>query len=141
VAARGRQPNLSFFAFTATPKARTLELVGRRDAEGNHASFHLYTMRQAIEEGFILDVLANYVTYATYWKVGKAVADDPEYDTRAIAWCSVTGPYRPVTVAAPQRRSPAPPRRRAGGGRSRGGPRRARRLRARLLVLERAEAL
>ena len=82
VAARGRQPNLSFFAFTATPKARTLELFGRKDLDGNYAPFHLYSMRQAIEEGFILDVLANYTTYATYWKVGKAVADDPEYDTR-----------------------------------------------------------
>jgi type I restriction enzyme R subunit len=82
VAARGRQPNLSFFAFTATPKARTLELFGRNNADGNFAPFHLYSMRQAIEEGFILDVLANYTTYATYWKVGKAVADDPEYDTR-----------------------------------------------------------
>jgi type I restriction enzyme R subunit len=82
VAARGRQPNLSFFAFTATPKARTLELFGQKNAEGNYAPFHLYSMRQAIEEGFILDVLANYTTYATYWKVGKAVADDPEYDIR-----------------------------------------------------------
>ena len=82
VAARGRQPNLSFFAFTATPKARTLELFGRKNPDGNYAPFHLYSMRQAIEEGFILDVLANYTTYATYWKVGKAVADDPEYDTR-----------------------------------------------------------
>jgi type I restriction enzyme R subunit len=82
VAARGRQPNLSFFAFTATPKARTLELFGRKNLEGNYAPFHLYSMRQAIEEGFILDVLANYATYATYWKVGKAVADDPEYNTR-----------------------------------------------------------
>ena len=82
MAARGRQPNLSFFAFTATPKARTLELFGRQDADGNAAPFHLYSMRQAIEEGFILDVLANYTTYATYWKVGKAVAEDPEYETR-----------------------------------------------------------
>lgn len=82
VAARGQQPNLSFFAFTATPKARTLELFGRKDLDGDYAPFHLYSMRQAIEEGFILDVLANYTTYATYWKVGKAVADDPEYDTR-----------------------------------------------------------
>ena len=82
VAARGKQPNLSFFAFTATPKARTLELFGRKDQDGNFAPFHLYSMRQAIEEGFILDVLANYTTYATYWKVGKAVEDDPEYDTR-----------------------------------------------------------
>jgi type I restriction enzyme R subunit len=82
VAARGRQPNLSFFAFTATPKARTLELFGRKNLDGKSAPFHLYSMRQAIEEGFILDVLANYTTYATYWKVGKAVADDPEYDIR-----------------------------------------------------------
>jgi len=82
VAARGRQPNLSFFAFTATPKARTLELFGRKDGDGNWAPFHLYSMRQAIEERFILDVLANYTTYKTYWKVGKAVADDPEYDKR-----------------------------------------------------------
>ena len=59
VAARGRQPNLSFFAFTATPKARTLELFGRKDLDGNYAPFHLYSMRQAIEEGFILDVLAS----------------------------------------------------------------------------------
>ena len=94
VAARGRQPNLSFFAFTATPKARTLELFGRLDADGHYAPFHLYSMRQAIEEGFILDVLANYTTYAVYWKVGKAVEDDPEYDSRlarrAIArWASL----------------------------------------------------
>ncbi len=82
VAARGRQPNMSFFAFTATPKARTLELFGRTDADGNYAPFHLYSMRQAIEEGFILDVLANYTTYAVYWKVGKAVETDPEYDSR-----------------------------------------------------------
>jgi type I restriction enzyme R subunit len=82
VAARGRQPNLSFFAFTATPKARTLELFGRLGDDGAYAPFHLYSMRQAIEEGFILDVLANYTTYGVYWKVGKAVAEDPEYDTR-----------------------------------------------------------
>lgn len=82
VAARGRQPNLSFFAFTATPKARTLELFGRKADDGAYAPFHLYSMRQAIEEGFILDVLANYTTYGVYWKVGKAVAEDPEYDTR-----------------------------------------------------------
>jgi type I restriction enzyme R subunit len=82
VAARGRQPNLSFFAFTATPKARTLEIFGRKADDGAYVPFHLYSMRQAIEEGFILDVLANYTTYATYWRVGKAVADDPEYETR-----------------------------------------------------------
>jgi type I restriction enzyme R subunit len=82
VAARGRQPNLSFFAFTATPKARTLELFGRKGDDGRYAAFHLYSMRQAIEEGFILDVLANYTTWTTYWKVTKAVTEDPEYDAR-----------------------------------------------------------
>ncbi len=97
VAARGKQPNLSFFAFTATPKARTLEQFGRKNPLGNYEPFHLYSMRQAIEEGFILDVLANYTTYATYWKVGKAVAEDPEYDTRkakrAIARWASLHPY------------------------------------------------
>lgn len=81
VAAKGRQENLSFFAFTATPKARTLELFGSYD-EGTdrYEPFHLYSMRQAIEEGFILDVLANYTTYATYWAIENAEPDDPEYD-------------------------------------------------------------
>jgi type I restriction enzyme R subunit len=82
VKARGRQANLSFFAFTATPKARTLELFGRFDeGEGHYVPFHLYSMRQAIEEGFILDVLASYTTYQTYWKVQKAVTEDPRYET------------------------------------------------------------
>jgi type I restriction enzyme, R subunit len=92
LAGRGRARNLSFFAFTATPKAKTLELFGTpvKTAEGlRHRPFHLYSMRQAIEEGFILDVLACYTTYKTYWRIEKAIADDPEYDTararRAIA--------------------------------------------------------
>jgi type I restriction enzyme R subunit len=80
VRARGPQRNLSFFAFTATPKARTLELFGTRNPETDRfAPFHLYTMRQAIEEGFILDVLANYTTYDTYYRIEKAIVDDPEY--------------------------------------------------------------
>jgi len=84
VAARGQQPNLSFFAFTATPKGKTLELFGRLDpATNRHLPFHLYSMRQAIEEGFIEDVLAQYVTYETFFRLEKAVADDPRYDTRA----------------------------------------------------------
>ncbi|MEW6581413.1 MAG: type I restriction endonuclease [Actinomycetota bacterium] len=84
VAARGRQPNLSFFAFTATPKARTLELFGTWDEkEKRHRPFHLYSMRQAIEEGFILDVLQNYVTYETYWRIEKAILEDPSYEARA----------------------------------------------------------
>lgn len=69
VAHRGRQPNLSFFAFTATPKARTVELFGTSDPSGVKRPFHLYTMRQAIEEGFILDVLKNYATYKVYFKL------------------------------------------------------------------------
>lgn len=84
VAARGRQPNLSFFAFTATPKGKTLELFGRLNpSTGKHEPFHLYSMRQAIEECFIEDVLANYTTYEMYFHLEKAVADDPRYDTRA----------------------------------------------------------
>ena len=81
VAARGQQPNLSFFAFTATPKGRTLEMFGVYDEEAGHnVAAHTYSMRQAIEEGFIHDVLANYLTYGTFWKIEKAVEDDPEYD-------------------------------------------------------------
>ena len=74
---RGRQPNLSFFAFTATPKGKTLELFGRPGASGLPEAFHLYSMRQAIEEGFILDVVKNYTTYATYYRLVKAIEDDP----------------------------------------------------------------
>ena len=81
--ARGKQPNISFFAFTATPKGRTLETFGRRNPASNrYEAFHLYSMRQAIEEKFILDVLANYVTYQTYWNIEKKVRDDPAYDPR-----------------------------------------------------------
>ncbi|EQD36808.1 type I site-specific restriction-modification, partial [mine drainage metagenome] len=90
VGARGHQDNLSFFAFTATPKARTLEMFGTLDpVTGRYQPFHLYSMRQAIEEGFILDVLANYVTYQTCWRIEKTVAEDPTYEApkarRAIA--------------------------------------------------------
>ena len=74
---RGRQPNLSFYAFTATPKGKTLELFGRKGANGLPEAFHLYSMRQAIEEGFILDVVKNYTTYATYYRLVKAIEDDP----------------------------------------------------------------
>lgn len=83
VAARGRQSNLSFFAFTATPKARTLELFGNYDAtDDRYKPFHLYSMRQAIDEGFILDVLSNYTTYQTFWRIEKAVTEDPAYEAR-----------------------------------------------------------
>ncbi len=81
IAARGRQQNLSFFAFTATPKSRTLELFGAKNPmTGKFEASHLYSMRQAIEEGFVHDVLANYTTYQTYWNIEKRISDDPEYD-------------------------------------------------------------
>jgi type I restriction enzyme R subunit len=81
-AARGKQSNLSFFAFTATPKGRTLEMFGRLNPHTKkHEPFHLYPMRQAVEEGFILDVLANYITYEIYWNIEKTIEEDPAYDT------------------------------------------------------------
>jgi type I restriction enzyme, R subunit len=77
---RGQQPNLSLFAFTATPKRRTLELFGVRRPDGRFEPFSLYSMRQAIEEQFILDVLQNYTTYRVYWSLIRKIADDPKYD-------------------------------------------------------------
>lgn len=76
----GIQPNLSFFAFTATPKQKTLEIFGERDAGGKPGPYDKYSMKQAIEEGFIFDVLQNYTTYKTYFQLGKKVKDDPEYE-------------------------------------------------------------
>lgn len=79
---QGRQQNLSFFAFTATPKQKTLEIFGTPVPDATPRPYHVYSMRQAIEEGFILDVLKNYTTYQTYYRVGKTTADDPEYSTK-----------------------------------------------------------
>ncbi|MFO0718929.1 MAG: type I restriction endonuclease [Candidatus Paceibacterota bacterium] len=76
-------PNLSFFAFTATPKQKTLELFGTEDVvTGKFGPFSLYSMKQAIEEKFILDVLKNYTTYETYFGLLKKVEDDPEFDKK-----------------------------------------------------------
>ena len=86
IAARGHQPNLSMFAFTATPKPKTLELFGTPDSQGRNQAFSLYSMRQAIEEGFIMDVLQNYTTYKTYWNLAKQIEDDPEYDRAQAAY-------------------------------------------------------
>ncbi|MGI6221483.1 MAG: type I restriction endonuclease subunit R, partial [Coriobacteriales bacterium] len=85
--AQGPIPNLSFFAFTATPKAATLEVFGTRDEQCAcdengmliPRPFHLYSMKQAIDEGFILDVLENYTVFATYFKLAKTIEDDPRY--------------------------------------------------------------
>jgi type I restriction enzyme R subunit len=85
VADRGQQPNLSYFAFTATPKQKTLQLFGIKNSDGDLVPVHIYSMRQAIEEGFILDVLRNYSTYKTYWRLAKEVADDPDVDRAKAA--------------------------------------------------------
>ena len=85
MAKRGRQANLSFFAFTATPKHKTLAVFGRDEAGKAGQPFHRYTMRQAIEEGFIMDVLKNYTTYATYYKLVKASEDDPNVERKQAA--------------------------------------------------------
>lgn len=82
---RGKQSNLSFFAFTATPKAKTLEVFGTPGIDGKPRPFHLYSMRQAIEEGFIHDVLKNYTTYKTFFKLSKAIEDDPEVNKKKAA--------------------------------------------------------
>jgi type I restriction enzyme R subunit len=79
---RGRLKNVSFFAFTATPKQKTLELFGTPRAGGGLAPFSLYSMRQAIEEGFILDVLQNYTTFKVYFSLLKRIEADPHYDRK-----------------------------------------------------------
>lgn len=85
MAKRGRQPNISFFAFTATPKHKTLEVFGVKGAKGKPQPFHLYSMKQAIDENFILDVLKNYTTYKAYFGLVKAVENDPNVEKRKAA--------------------------------------------------------
>lgn len=80
--ARGPQKNISFLAFTATPRNVTLERFGRIGSDGRPHPFHLYSMRQAIEEGFILDVLQNYMTYKAYYQLEKTIEDDPAFKGR-----------------------------------------------------------
>ncbi len=82
VESRGSQPNLSFFAFTATPKAKTIELFGRPGSSDKPEPFHVYSMRQAIEEGFILDVLTNYTDYDTYFRLVHTAENDEEFPKR-----------------------------------------------------------
>jgi len=74
--------NISFYAFTATPKNKTLEMFGTMDERGEYHPYHVYTMKQAIEEGFILDVLQHYLTYPTYFKLIKKIEDDPEFEEK-----------------------------------------------------------
>lgn len=79
--ARKMTKNASYFAFTATPKNNTLEKFGIKQEDGSFKPFHLYSMKQAIEEGFILDVLANYTTYKSYYELEKSIEDNPLFDT------------------------------------------------------------
>lgn len=81
----GRHKNLSFFAFTATPKATTLEMFGTKHNDGSFHPFHIYSMKQAIEEGFILDVLQNYMTYDTCFKIAKTIKENPELPSSRAA--------------------------------------------------------
>ncbi len=95
---RGKQKNLSFFAFTATPKPKTLDTFGQLGPDGHKRPFHTYSMRQAIAEGFILDVLANYTTYGVYYKLANAhPRNDPEMESRkgraALARFASLHPY------------------------------------------------
>jgi len=80
---RGPQSNVSYFAFTATPRNVTLERFGIKGVDGLPHPFHLYSMRQAIEEGFILDVLQNYMTYKAYYQLEKVIEDDPDLSGRS----------------------------------------------------------
>ncbi|TPX04189.1 type I restriction endonuclease subunit R, partial [Schumannella luteola] len=98
MAARADSPNLSFFAFTATPKAKTMELFGRIGDDGTPHPFHVYTMQQAIEEGYILDVLKNYTTYDTAFRIAEQssrhlqavdVVDETEATKKLMRWVSL----------------------------------------------------
>lgn len=82
IQSRKMRGNASYFAFTATPKNTTLEKFGQQKEDDTFEPFHLYSMKQAIEEGFILDVLANYTTYKSYYEIEKSIADNPEFDTK-----------------------------------------------------------
>lgn len=77
----GKQSNVSMFAFTATPKPTTIQLFGKLNTKGQREAFHVYSMKQAIEEGFILDVLQNYTEYSTFYKINKEIEDDPRCKT------------------------------------------------------------
>ena len=78
----GKQPNVTMIAFTATPKPHTLKLFGTPGPDGKPRPFHVYSMKQAIEEGFIVDVLANYVEYKTFCQIVKTIQNDPKYKQR-----------------------------------------------------------
>lgn len=101
---RNMAPNANFYAFTATPKNKTLETFGapfiKEDGEIGHRPFHTYTMKQAIEEGFILDVLKGYTTYQSYFRIKKTIEDDPEFDhTQAMKKLRYFVESQPETIS------------------------------------------
>lgn len=83
ISKQGKQANVSMFAFTATPKPTTIQLFGRENTKGQKEAFHFYTMKQAIEEGFILEVLDNYLNYKTFYELNKEIEEDPKLQTNA----------------------------------------------------------
>ena len=83
ISRNGKQKNVSMFAFTATPKPTTIHMFGRTNSKGQKEAFHIYSMKQAIEENYILDVLQNYTTYETYCKINKEIEEDPTYKNNA----------------------------------------------------------
>ena len=98
---RKMSSNCSYFAFTATPKKETLERFGTPDEEGKYQPFHLYSMKQAIEEGFILNVLTNYTTYKGYYELTKSIEENPEYQTeKAQKLLRKAVEREPKTIAA-----------------------------------------
>ncbi|MBO4493784.1 MAG: type I restriction endonuclease subunit R, partial [Ruminococcus sp.] len=96
----GKNKNMSFFAFTATPKAPTLEMFGEPYPDGSFHPFHIYSMRQAIEEGFILDVLSNYMTYSTCFKIAKTTTENPELpESRAKKIIKKYSALHPINIS------------------------------------------
>lgn len=81
ISRNGKQANVSIFAFTATPKPTTIKLFGKTNKKGQGEAYHVYSMKQAIEEGFILDVLQNYTTYETFYQINKEIEEDPRCKT------------------------------------------------------------
>ena len=104
LAAHGMHSNMSFFAFTATPKEKTLQMFGTRQSDGSYRPYHTYSMQQAIEENFILDVLKNYMTYNMFYKIVKTSVENPEVKSsrgmKAIARYESLHPYNLSQKAA-----------------------------------------
>jgi type I restriction enzyme R subunit len=107
IRSRGRQPHISYFAFTATPKDKTLELFGRKGEDGEFHPFHTYTMRQAIEEGFILDVLRNYTTYKRYFRLATG-EDAPDEEVERDKAVRALTSYVDLTDHAVERKARVP---------------------------------